>query len=424
MGKGEADIIIVGGGAAGLMAAIGATKMGAKPLILEKMPRPGRKIMITGKGRCNFTNVKDWFEFSPAIRSNSHFVKPSFQNLKPVDVLDLLEENGLPYVIERGGRAFPASYKASDVIDTLVRTATRGGAKILTDKEVKSIEKIEKVFHVCCADGSEYTSKAVIIATGGLSYPSTGSTGDGYRFAEALGHKIVSCFPSLTALVPQGYKQSQTKGHIDRQTPLSRFGQSLIGLSLKNVQISLYCGQDLVQQEFGDLDFTDGGLEGPIGFAISRNAVKGMLGGGKMKVVIDLKPAVEAEKLAARIRREFPMPPYSYGNILAKLLPKALCHIFRSLVPEPKPEVLAEALKSWTLPLQGYVGYERSVVTAGGVDTGEVSSHAMESRLCRNLFFCGEVLDIDANTGGYNLQCAFSTGMLSGMSAAASVVRD
>lgn len=424
MGKGEADIIIIGGGAAGLMAAIGACKMGAKPVVLEKMPRPGRKIMITGKGRCNFTNVKDWNDFSPSIRSNTHFVKPSFQNLKPVDVLDLLEENGLPYVIERGGRAFPASYKASDVIDTLVRTANRGGAKILTGKEVKSIEKKEKTFITRCTDGSEFLSKAVIIATGGLSYPSTGSTGDGYRIAGSFGHKIVECFPSLTAIVPEGYKAVSNKGHIDRQTPLSKFGKQLLGLQLKNVEISLFCGPDLVQQEFGDLDFTDGGLEGPIGFAISRNAVKGMLGGGKMKVVIDLKPAVEAEKLAARIRREFPSPPFSYGNILAKLLPKALGPIFRQLQPNPTPEALAEALKSWTLPLQGYVGYERSVVTAGGVDTSEVSSHSLESRLCRNLFFCGEVLDIDANTGGYNLQCAFSTGMLSGMSAAASVVRD
>lgn len=424
MDKSHKDIIIIGGGAAGLMAAIGAAKMGARPTILEKMPRPARKIMITGKGRCNFTNVKDWNDFAPNIRSKASFIKKAFRDFKPEDVLSFFEENGLPYVVERGGRAFPASYKASDVVDTLVRCAKEGGAEILSGKEVSGIEKENDIFIASCLDGSTYSCRSLIIATGGLSYPSTGSSGDGYRFAEGFGHHVTPCFPSLTALVPTGYKQSGAKGHIPRETPLSATGGRLCGVSLKNCGISLYAGNDLVQQEFGDIDFTDGGIEGPVGFAISRSAVKGMINGGKMKIVIDLKSAIEPDELESRIARlwkEF----HNQNEVLSKLLPRSIMGAFlHTSSPLPKEPVkfikaLGTALKNWSFPLQGYVGYERCVVTAGGISTDEVSAHTMESSLCRNLYFCGEVLDIDANTGGYNLQCAFSTGLLAGMSAAA-----
>lgn len=424
------DVIIVGGGAAGLMAAIGAAKMGGRILVLEKMPRPARKIMITGKGRCNFTNVKDWTDFSPNVRSGATFVKTAFHNFKPEDLLDLFEENGLRYVVERGSRAFPESHKAVDVVDALVDMATKGGARILTGKTVTSLEKQGDIFRIGCKDGSSFKAYGVVVSTGGLSYPATGSTGDGYALAEALGHKIQPCFPSLTALVPYGYKTVPQKGHIDRDTPLSPQGKRLCGLSLKNVGVVLESRGKILQEEFGDIDFTDGGLEGPVGFAISRNAVKALVCGRKTKVVIDLKPAVGEEKLSRRIKalwdELWPVPgnrPVIQQKILQKLLPSALHREFiRKHYPSDGDTYAAEltqALKNWALPLQGYVGYERSVITAGGVDTEHISPRSMESRLCRGVFFAGEVLDIDANTGGYNLQCAFSTGMLAGMSAAA-----
>ena len=444
------DIIIIGAGAAGLMAAVGAAEKisaasgGTSVTVLEKMPRPGRKIMITGKGRCNFTNMKDWNEFSDHVHPKPNLLKPSFYNLTPAAFENFLNRNGLETVVERGDRAFPASHRSSDVVDTLVRAATRAGARILCGKEVGGIyfsggsDITEKSgdFIIECTDGSSYNCRALIIATGGLSYPGTGSTGDGYNWAEEFGLEVTPLFPSLTAIVPEGYKTGNQvkikgllKGHIDRSIPLSETGEALAGIQLKNVGLTVIVDGNIVQEEFGDLDFTDGGIEGPIGFKVSRRCVRALMNGSKVTVSLDLKPAVRAEELETRIKslwKEISEDRRSKGKsredlvkvLLGKLLPQELVRVFLRQNPETDFRKLSKRLKDWRMPIEGYVGYERCVVTAGGVSASELVAKTLESKKVPGLYFAGEILDLDADTGGYNLQTAFSTGFLAGGCAA------
>ena len=433
MGNNSADIIIIGGGAAGLMAAAGAAQTlgnAGRVIILEKMARPGRKIMITGKGRCNFTNAKPWNEFSGHIHPKPNFLKPSFYNLSSEKMIDFLAEQGMESIVERGDRAFPVSHLASDVVDALVRAAESAGAELLCGKEVK---EITDGFAVTCTDGSQYTCRKLIICTGGLSYPKTGSSGDGYRWAKELGHSIRPLFPSLTAIVPKGYKDHASgKGHIDRSTPLSEVGKMLCGNQLKNVNLTTYIDGNEAQSEFGDLDFTDGGIEGPIGFKVSRKCVNAIVNGSKVFVVMDLKPAVEPEDLTVRIntlwneiskdkRNSQKLYKDRFRILLTKLLPMSLIPAFVKYHPNADHKTVVKALKNWKFEIDGYVGYERCVVTAGGVSLDEVTPKTLESRIVPGLYFAGEVLDLDADTGGYNLQTAFSTGYLAGISAARNI---
>ena len=419
----KSDVLVIGAGASGLMAAYSAARsavdagVDVSVTILEKMPRPGRKIMITGKGRCNFTNVKPWNEFSAHIRTNPNFVKSSFHCLPGEAVVDFFEKVGMRTVVERGDRAFPASYHASEVVDTLVRACHGVGVKIETGCEVQDVERTESGFSVGCADGRKFTSRFLVVATGGLSYPSTGSTGDGYRWASGLGHSIEATFPSLTALVPQGYKTVEGGGlHIHRDTPLSSWGEKLCGVQLKNVQAELLVEGTVAGCEFGDLDFTDGGIEGPIGFQLSRKAVKSLINGSRVTLVLDLKAGVDENEFLNRVRTLW-KENAGLRFILGKLLPRELVPAFCESFPKIKSaEALASALRAWKFPISGYVGYERAVVTAGGVSTSEVMSKTMESKLVPGLYFCGEVLDMDSDTGGYNLQTAFCTGALAGRS--------
>lgn len=448
----KSDIIVIGGGASGLMAAYAAAdtlvKAGssAQVTVLEKMPRPGRKIMITGKGRCNFTNMKEWNEFSTHIRSKANFVKSAFYNMNSRAVFDFFESYGMRAVVERGDRAFPASYHASDIVDTLVNACHSKGVKIECEAEVSSIKP---GFEIELKDGRSYTCRSLIIATGGLSYPGTGSTGDGYVWAEELGHKIETTFPSLTALVPRGYKLQDSKDlHIDRSTPLSEAGEKLCGIQLKNIQLSLMIEGTLADEAFGDVDFTDGGIEGPLGFLLSRKAVKAMINGSRVALELDLKAGVELTELTNRVKelwQEVDKDPRSRRLrekekcriLLGKLMPWDLIPAFQASHPEimtlerrSRTETklwvnlvsIAKALKAWRFDIAGYVGYERAVVTAGGVSTESVIAKTMESRLVQGLYFCGEVLDVDADTGGYNLQAAFSTGALAGLNAAKNIL--
>ena len=432
----SADIIIIGGGAAGLMAAAGAGNIlggEGRVIVLEKMARPGRKIMITGKGRCNFTNVKPWNEFSGHIYPKPNFLKPSFYNLNPEKMIEFLEDYGMESTVERGDRAFPTSHLASDVVDALLRAAQQNGAEVHCNKEVKSIIHKEDSYSIKCTDGCEYTSRKLIIATGGLSYPKTGSTGDGYQWAKDLGHSVKSLFPSLTAIVPKGYKNTtQEKGHIDRSTPLSEIGEALCGNQLKNVGLNIHIDGNLAVSEFGDLDFTDGGIEGPIGFKVSRKCVNSIINGSKVRAEIDLKPAVEIEDLTVRIntlwneiskdkRNANKLYKDRFRILMTKVLPMSLIPAFIRTSPEIDHKTLPKALKAWKMEIVGYVGYERCVVTAGGVSLDELTAKTLESRLTPGLYFAGEVLDLDADTGGYNLQTAFSTGYLAGISAAKSL---
>ena len=417
----------------------------ASVVVLEKMPRPARKVMITGKGRCNFTNLKDWNEFSAHIRTNPNFAKPSFFNLTPQRLIDFFEGYGMPTVVERGDRAFPESHRASDVVDTLVNACLGKGVKIETEAAVKTVEQTDEGFRLDMENDGVWTCRKLIIATGGLSYPGTGSTGDALPWAEGLGHKIVPTFPSLTALVPKGYKQREGKGlHIDRGTPPAELGEKLAGVSLKNVGVQLMVQDTLAQDEFGDVDFTDGGLEGPIGFQISRKAVKSLINGSRVCVNIDMKHGVPLEELLVRVRelwKEVDHDPRSARLrekekcriLLGKLMPWDLIPAFLACHPQiislerrgrtdTKVWVnmleIAKALKCWRFEIAGYVGYERCVVTAGGVSTDEVVAKSLESKLIPGLHLCGEVLDVDCDTGGYNLHMAFCTGLLAGQSAA------
>ena len=439
----HSDIIIIGGGAAGLMAAAGAAEVFSaaeshkRVTVLEKMPRPGRKIMITGKGRCNITNTKEWDEFSSHIHPKANPLKHSFYNFNTSDTVRYLERNGLETVVERGDRVFPASHQAADVVDTLVRAARRAGAEIVCGCEVS---EIDGRFIVGCQDGSEYGCSRLIIATGGLSYPGTGSTGDGYRWAAQFGHSVRPCFPSLTAIVPEGYKvlqqtQGSSKGHIDRSVPLSDTGSMLNGNLLKNISLSLYIDGRKVQEEFGEMEFTDGGIEGAAGFKVSRKCVNTIINGGKVSISVDLKPAVSRDALDRRIKglwQEIANDRRSTGKsyeerfriLLGKLMPASLTGGFRRCNQNIDHKSLAGRLKEWKMDIRGYVGYERCVITAGGVSIDEISSKTMESRLCPGLYLAGEVLDLDGDTGGYNLQTAFSTGMLAGQSAAAGILRE
>lgn len=444
----KSDIVVVGGGASGLMAAYCAAKTlvsagsDAQVTLLEKMPRPARKVMITGKGRCNLTNVKDWNEFSAHIRSNPNFVKSAFYTLPPEALLDWFAGFGMRSVVERGDRAFPESYRASDVVDTLVNACNSLGVKIVCEAEVESVKP---GFSLTLSDGSVWNCRTLIIATGGLSYPGTGSSGDGLRWAEELGHKIEPTFPSLTALVPRGYKLVEGKGlHIDRSTALSPLGEKLCGVHLKNISLSLEIGGTDAGTEFGDIDFTDGGLEGPLGFQLSRKAVKSMLNGARVSLSLDLKPGVSLTELTERVGqlwKDVDKDPRSVRLrekekcriLLGKLMPWDLIPAFVEMNPgimtlerrsrtDTKLWVnlptIAKALKSWRFDIAGFVGYERAVVTAGGVSSESVVAKTMASRVVPGLFFCGEVLDVDSDTGGYNLQTAFSTGALAGGSAA------
>ena len=427
----------------------------ASVLVLEKMPRPGRKIMITGKGRCNFTNVKDWNAFSAHIRSKANFVKPAFFNLTPEKLVEFFNSVGMDSVVERGDRAFPSSYHSTDVIDAMVRACNGVGVKIETDAEVASCqigsERKEKaaVFTIATTESRTFTCSRLIIATGGLSYPGTGSTGDGYRFATDTGHTLTPLFPSLTALIPRGYKLSapEPDRHIDRSTPMTELGEKLKGVQLKNVGVQLLIEGTQAGSEFGDIDFTDGGIEGPIGFQLSRKAVKALINGSRVKLVVDLKAGVPLPELTARVKElwtQIDKDPRSRGVrekekcriLLGKLMPRELIPGFVACNPgimtlERKGRTdtklwvnlptIAKCLKEWTFDIDGYVGYERAVVTAGGVSNDDIIAKTLESRKVPGMYFCGEVLDADCDTGGYNLHIAFATGLLAGQSAAKSL---
>ena len=386
-------LAIVGGGPAGMMAAIRAAVTlgdGSRVVLFDKNERLGRKIYLTGKGRCNLTNLRPWEEFAPHIHPNQRFLQQAFRAFSNEDVIRFFEELGVPTVTLQGQRVYPASLIAGDVARALERRVQELGIEVRYTTTVGSLAELDAY-------------AAVIIATGGKSYPVTGSTGDGYRFAQEAGHIVTAVFPSETALLPRGYDPG------------------LPGLEMKNVGLQLYIDRTLVESEQGDFNFTDDGLESGIAYHLSRRAVWALCNGQKVDIILDLKPALTLEKLEARIARESasaPRPPRLDPDSLRSFLPKSLVAPFRRANPDLSLDNLAKRLKSWSFPIVDYKGFERAVVTAGGVSLKEVVPKTMASRLRPGLFFCGEVLDLDGDTGGYNLQIAFSTGSLAGTSAA------
>ena len=386
-------LAIVGGGPAGMMAAIRAAVTlgdGSRVVLFDKNERLGRKIYLTGKGRCNLTNLRPWEEFAPHIHPNQRFLQQAFRAFSNEDVIRFFEELGVPTVTLQGQRVYPASLIAGDVARALEQHVQALDIEVRYTTTVGSLAELD-----------DYA--AVIIATGGKSYPVTGSTGDGYRFAQEAGHTVTAVFPSETALLPRGYDPG------------------LPGLEMKNVGLQLYIDRTLVESEQGDFNFTDDGLESGIAYHLSRRAVWALCNGQKVDIILDLKPALTLEKLEARIARESasaPRPSRLDPDSLRSFLPKPLVAPFRRANPDLSLDNLAKRLKSWSFPIVDYKGFERAVVTAGGVSLKEVVPKTMASRLRPGLFFCGEVLDLDGDTGGYNLQIAFSTGSLAGTSAA------
>lgn len=410
-----ANVLVIGGGAAGLLAGIAAAQSGAQTVILEKMRRPGKKILITGKGRCNITNNCDLQEIIKNIPGNGRFLNSALRRFTNQDIVQLLEDNGLPTKVERGGRVFPVSDKAADVVDTLVKIYKNYGGRLFTDCKVKSItEEFGKITGAVTADGQKFAADAVILAAGGSSYPGTGSDGSGVKLAKALGHTIVPLAPSLVPLESD-----------------SPYIGGLQGLSLRNIEGTVYADGKKIGSEFGEMLFTHFGVSGPIILSLSKCVAEAFAKGAQdVELAIDLKPALDKDKLDARLQRDFTQ--YSrkqMPNGMKDLLPQRLIApvLDQAFIDEEKfvnqlsraeRRRLVDVLKAFTVPITGTRPIAEAIVTAGGVSLKEIDPKTMESKLIKGLFIAGEVMDIDGYTGGYNLQAAFSTGYAAGTFAA------
>lgn len=408
------NIIVIGAGASGLMAAGRASERGASVLLLEKMERPGLKLLISGKGRCNLTNGGPIEEFFENFKRGGAFLRHAFHEFSNEDLCRFFESRGLALKTERGGRIFPESDRASSVLEALLEYLHGKGSGIRYGSRVQAVESSGgKVSGVLLSDGRSIPAAAIILATGGLSYPSTGSSGDGYAMARKLGHTVT---PLKPALVPLTTKEFPVK--------------ELQGLSLRNVRATLLADGRAREREFGEMLFTHFGVSGPIILTLSGEAAQYLEKKKEVVLSIDLKPALDEEKLSARLARD--REAYGrrdFGNYLDELLPKKMAGIFPSLINIPpgkkvnqlsrtETAKLINLLKDFRLKISGTRPVEEAIVTRGGIDLREVNPGTMESRLLPGLYFCGEILDLDAKTGGYNLQAAFSTGYLAGQSAA------
>lgn len=406
-------VVIIGGGAAGLLAGIAAAQNGASVTILEKMRQPGKKMLITGKGRCNITNACDVQEFVKNLPGNGRFLNSALHRFTNNDIVDMLENNGLPTKVERGGRIFPVSDQAKDVVDTLVKLFTDLGGSLLTDtKALEILLKDGKAIGVKTVNGV-YAADAVILAAGGASYPGTGSDGGGAKLAAKAGHHIVELKPSLVPL-------ESDYPYVD----------DLQGLSLRNVQATLLADGKKIASEFGEMLFTHFGVSGPIILSLSNAAVKALNSGQEVELHIDLKPALSVEKLDARLQRDF--KEYSrkqLANGMKDLLPQRLIPVvcdmayldeekFVNQISREERLRLLQALKSFCVPITAARPIGEAIVTAGGVDVKEINPKTMESKLVGGLYFAGEVMDVDGYTGGFNLQAAFSSGYAAGCAAA------
>lgn len=406
------NVIVVGGGAAGMMAAVFAARNGQNVQLLEKNEKLGKKLFITGKGRCNITNAADIEDLFTAVISNPKFLYSGFYSFTNQQVIDFFEELGVKTKVERGERVFPVSDHSSDVIAAFSRELKSLGVSVSLHTEVKELLcEQDKVCGVLLTNGKKMKADAVIVATGGISYPSTGSTGDGYRFARETGHKVTELLPSL---VPMEVRQWYAK--------------ELQGLSLRNIEIRITDGKKKLYEEFGEMLFTHYGVTGPV--ILSASSVVGKtLRKKELTLHIDLKPALSEEQLDKRILREFDANHNKqYKNSIDSLFPAKLKPVMIELSEiEPEKKVneitkeerqrLVHLIKDFTMTLTGLRGYNEAIITKGGVSVKEIDPGTMESKIIKGLYFAGEVLDLDAVTGGYNLQIAWSTGYLAGINA-------
>lgn len=410
------DVIVIGAGAAGMMAAGTAARQGKRVLLLEKMEKSGRKVRISGKGRCNVTNARPAEEFLDHVRVNREFLTQAFSEFNNRATIRFFERQGVKLDIERGERVFPRSGKAWDIANALLEYCFENGVKILYETRVTGIMTLgDRVFGVRYRNKRGFERKEecakVILTTGGVSYPATGSTGDGYTLAADLGHTIEPLRPSLT---PLKTTHPQMK-HLE-------------GLLLRNVRATLYVDGESVREEFGEIGFSERGIEGAVALRVSRDAVDALIDGKAVKLTLDLKSALDEETLRARIARETAEmePTEFFSELLRRLVPKPLVmplsreldihsKQYISKLTEAEITRLIKTLKNLTFPISDYAPFEYAITTAGGVRCSEVNPYTMESLKVKGLYFAGEVLDLDANTGGYNLQIAFSTGRLAGL---------
>ena len=405
------QIVIVGAGPAGMMAAAAAAECGGSVLLLEKMPRVGRKMMITGKGRCNVTSADDVPDIIRNIIGNGRFLNSSLRAFDNADVMAFFEGLGVPLKTERGNRVFPQSDRAADVVDAMMKHLRDQEVEIRTNTSVSGLlTEANKICGVRLVDGSEVEAAAVILAMGGASYPATGSTGDGYVLARAVGHTVAPIFPALVPLVT-------------RET----WVREVQGLSLRNVRATLYHAGKKEQDFFGEMLFTHFGVTGPIILQLSRRASELLTDGHKdIELRLNLKPALTHEKLRERVDRDFAAYEQKHlHNGMIDLLPKRLIDIVLNaagLAPErvvgqlssKERERLVRVLQALPLTIMGTRPIAEAIVTAGGVATHEINPRTMESKIVKHLYFVGELVDVDAYTGGYNLQAAFSMGHAAG----------
>ena len=405
-------VAVVGGGAAGMMAAVHAAECGARVTLFEKTGRLGRKLRITGKGRCNVTNDCETNEFLACVVSNPRFLYASLNRFSTGDTKAFFEDRGVPLKTERGRRVFPESDRAADIVAALSDACHRAGVRVIYEA-VRSLDVADGAICGVVTDGRRYEADAVILCTGGKSYPLTGSDGDGYRMAKELGHTVTALSPSLVPL-----------------TSKSRICPMLQGLSLKNVQLRVLAvpSGKTVFEDFGEMMFTHFGLTGPL--VLSASAHLSDLASGKYEAVIDLKPALDEKTLDARVLSDFSKyRNKDFANALGDLLPQKMIPVIVELsgigehtkvhtVTREQRRSLIELLKGLRVPLDGFRPIEEAIVTRGGVDVREVDPKTMQSKRVSGLYFAGELLDVDAYTGGYNLQIAFSTAYLAGENAA------
>lgn len=404
------SVIIIGGGAAGMMAAIIAARNGNKVTLIEKNEKLGKKLFITGKGRCNFTNASDSDEILASIVTNKKFMYSSFNGFSNYDTMGFFDELGLKFKIERGNRVFPESDHSYDVINALEREMKRLKVTIKLNTKVTQVCTEQGVFKSVRTNKDNIEADSLIIATGGCSYPSTGSTGDGYEFARSLGHTVTKLSP---ALVPF--------------TSDTEWVKELQGLSLRNVSVEIFDGSKSLYSDFGEMLFTHFGVSGPTVLSAS-SFVAPVIRKHPLKLVIDLKPALDSEKLDERILRDFDAEKNkSFKNSLSKLLPQKMIPVIVELsrinpdkqvnsITKEERHTLVKLIKNLTLNLTGLRGFNEAIITQGGVDVKQINPKTMESKLVKNVYFAGEVMDVDAVTGGFNLQVAWSSAYAAAMS--------
>lgn len=397
-------VIIIGGGPAGMLAAIKSKKEKNQVTIIEKNKILGKKMLITGKGRCNITSGVDMSEFIKNVPSNGKFLYSSFKNFTNKDILKLLN---IPVKLERGNRYFPVSDKAKDVVDALEKELS--GVEILTNTSVTEIiTKNNEAIGVKTNKGDFFADK-IILATGGKSYPLTGSTGDGYEMAKKLGHTITKIKPALVPLVAKKESKIQC--------------QQMQGLSLRNVGLKLFNNNKLIYEDFGEMLFTHYGVTGPIILSASSHLVRQEL--NNPRIEIDLKPALTDEKLDERILRDFETKKNKeFRNALDQLLPQKMIPVILEIlqinkkvneVKKVERQKLVRTLKHFSIEIEGFRDISEAIITSGGINVKEINPKTMESKLIKNLYFAGEIIDVDAYTGGFNLQIAYSTGYTAGI---------